>query len=150
MPTIRHSVLTNFGEGQNTDLSERLLNMFRNGNERSKNGFRERYPTCGCCVIRRSLLGTYLDDRPDEFDDLLLLNSELIVPRQGSESRKEGSTRRRGTLTDLTMYQSIGCSLSFSTDSMSMSACRISRYVIARQYLVHRSPRHGKTLHCKM
>ena len=31
-----------------------------------------------------------------------------------------------------------------------MSACRISRYVIARQYFVLRSPRQGRTLNCGM
>ena len=51
-----------------------------------------------------------------------------------------------GIMAYLIMHQSIGCSLSLSTDSISMSACRINRYVIARQYFVLLSPRQGKTL----
>ena len=37
-----------------------------------------------------------------------------------------------------------------STDSMSTSAYRISRYTIARQYFVLLSPRQGRTLNCGM
>ena len=72
--------LTDFSEGQNADLSEGFFDVFRDGDERSQHRLRERYPACSRRVIRRPQFGTYLDDCSDEFNDLFLLDSELIVP----------------------------------------------------------------------
>jgi len=76
---LSHS-LTDFREGQNADLPERLFDVFSDGNERSQNGLRERYPTCSGCVIRRSQLCANLDNCSNKFDDLLFLDSEFVVP----------------------------------------------------------------------
>ena len=75
--------------------------------------------------------------------NLLSRDKDLGTMRE----EQQGETQ---TLTHLTMYQSMGCSLSLSTDSMSISAYRIRRYVIARQYFAFLSPKQGRTLNSRV
>ena len=78
-------LLTNFCEGQNAYLPERLIDVFGDGNKRSQYGFAKGHPACSC-VGRCPLFCPYLYDCSYEFDGLLLLNSEFVFTRQGSGS----------------------------------------------------------------
>jgi hypothetical protein len=73
-------VLTNFCEGQNAYLSKRFIDVLGDRDKCSEHGLLERYPASGCRGARRSLFGPYLYNRSDEFDDLLFLNGEFVVP----------------------------------------------------------------------
>ena len=73
-------MLTNLCESQDAYLSERLIDVLRDGNECSQHWLGKRDPTRSCRVVRCPLFCSYLDNRSNEFDDLLFLHSEFIVP----------------------------------------------------------------------